>query len=105
MNITIKGTLAQAPENRTTLSNEASVIFTVLGVGGWPVEARVKLGQNFREAEDLAAFCKRGDEVEVEATGLSPRTDHSVAAILLRGVTRVELRGAYGCFVVPGLLR
>jgi hypothetical protein len=101
MNIRITGALIADPENRTTLSGEASVIFTIDGGRGWPIEARVKLGTDFRTAERLAHSCKRGDAIEVEASGCSPRTDHSVAAILLLEVARVNVGG----FVVPGLLR
>jgi len=104
MNIRIESTLTDPPESRTTLSGEAALIFRVATVG-WPVEARVKLGKEpeaFIRSRRLAAMCQRGDAVVLEATGLSPRTDHSVAAILLHGVSQVKVVGR---FVVPGLLR
>lgn len=102
MNITVRGVLSQAPEHRTTLEGEAALIVHVAPTSpGLPVEARLILGDEFSRAEAIAGMARRGDEVTVGADGAISRTD----TVVLVGVNAVELRGAYGCFVVPKVVR
>ena len=105
MEVKVTSTLLQPVEHRASLDGEATLMFVLKAEGAdWAVEARVKLGKDadhFLAAERIAGMCQRGDEITVVADGMMGRSDHSTLAIILRNVRSVEVRGAYGCYVIP----
>lgn len=93
--VRITGELAADAQLRMTAGEHPSALLflQIQPTKGLPFLARKNCGSS--AAEILAAKCqerlfRRGQAVVVEAAGITPRTDHDRAVLMLEGVTAVH---------------
>ena len=95
--ITITGERLLGDAQRLVFSTgKPSVVLRVQPQGSFLIEARVAFDDTptgHQLAEYTASRCLKGDSIAWTAATVQPRTDHDVAAVLMRGITNLAVNG------------
>jgi hypothetical protein len=95
--ITVTGERLIGDAQRSAFTTGKSIlVLRVQPQGSFLIEARVAFEDSptgHQLAEYAATRCLKGDLIAFSATTVPPRTDHDVAAVLMRGVTNLSVNG------------